>query len=83
MQRSIPFLAALGAAVVASACAIPTDPSPERRLDPRRDPGLGHVHAVDLDSADGLIYVATHFGVFRLGPQGPERTARWPARGGR
>ncbi|MHA6631425.1 F510_1955 family glycosylhydrolase [Pseudonocardia sichuanensis] len=39
------------------------------------DPGFGHVHGIDLNPADGLIYVAGHNGVFRLGPEGPHRIA--------
>jgi photosystem II stability/assembly factor-like uncharacterized protein len=42
---------------------------------PPPPPGLGHVDAVDLNPADGLIYAATHFGVFRLRPQQPEQIA--------
>lgn len=39
------------------------------------DPGFGHVHGIDLNPADGLIYVATHTGVFRLSAEGPQRVA--------
>jgi hypothetical protein len=65
VPRSALFLAALGAVAIASACAIPADPPPDRRSDPSSGPGLGHVHGVDLNPADGLVYAATHFGVFR------------------
>lgn len=30
------------------------------------DPGLGHVHGVGLNPADGHVYAATHFGVFGI-----------------
>lgn len=41
------------------------------------DPGIGfgHVHGVDVNPADGLVYAATHHGVFRLGADGPTRIA--------
>ena len=39
------------------------------------DPGFGHVHGLGLNPADGLVYAATHFGVFRLDPSGAERVA--------
>jgi hypothetical protein len=31
---------------------------------------FGHVHAVDLNPADGSVFAATHHGVFRLAPEG-------------
>ena len=39
------------------------------------DPGFGHVHGLGLNPGDGLVYAATHHGVFRLTPGGPERVA--------
>lgn len=40
---------------------------------------LGHVHGLGTDPADGVLYAATHFGVFRLDQDGSaERVAdRW------
>ena len=42
---------------------------------------LGHVHGLGTDPADGVLYAATHFGVFNLGRNGAgpaERVAdRW------
>ncbi len=40
---------------------------------------LGHVHGLGVDPADGTLYVASHFGVFRVAEDGtPERVAeRW------
>ena len=40
---------------------------------------LGHVHGLGVDPADGTLYVASHFGVFRVKETGePERVAdRW------
>jgi hypothetical protein len=35
------------------------------------DPGMQHVHGLGINPADGLLYVATHTGLFRLGPDGP------------
>jgi hypothetical protein len=32
------------------------------------DPGVAHVHGLGVDPADGSLYVATHYGTFRLGP---------------
>ncbi|MFP5326463.1 MAG: F510_1955 family glycosylhydrolase [Acidimicrobiia bacterium] len=34
------------------------------------DPGVLHVHALGVNPADGLLYVATHTGLFRLGEEG-------------
>ncbi|MFD8564991.1 F510_1955 family glycosylhydrolase [Streptosporangium canum] len=30
------------------------------------DPGIGHVHGLGIDPADGALYVAGHFGLFRV-----------------
>lgn len=43
----------------------PSGPAPELEL------GLEHVHGLGVDPADGVLYAATHFGVFRL-PEGQE-----------
>lgn len=43
------------------------------------DPGFGHVHGLGLDPADGAIYAATHYGVWRLPAPGgtdPSQPAR-------
>jgi hypothetical protein len=34
---------------------------------PDEDPGLVHVHGLGINPADGDVYVATHFGLWRLG----------------
>ena len=40
------------------------------------DPGVAHVHGLGVDPADGVLYAATHFGLFRLPAQGePVRVA--------
>ncbi|WP_431896396.1 F510_1955 family glycosylhydrolase [Nonomuraea sp. bgisy101] len=31
-----------------------------------QDPGIGHVHGVGVDPADGAIYIAGHYGLFRV-----------------
>lgn len=59
------------AALVLVGCA--AEPSPDGA--PAVDIGFGHVHGVDLNPADGMLYAATHTGVFRLDPAGPERIA--------
>lgn len=42
------------------------------------DSVLGHVHGVGVDPADGTLYVASHFGVFRVTDGEPKRVAdRW------
>lgn len=41
----------------------------------------GHVHGIGVDPADGVVYLATHKGVYRLpaGGGAPERVGRLPA----
>ena len=73
-MRTIRILLAVTTAVAIGACS-----GPERSTVPDQpavaDPGFGHVHGLDLNPADGLIYAATHTGVFRLGSDGPRRIA--------
>lgn len=73
MRRLLPSLAAVAAAVTLAACSGGAEPGPS--TDASFEPGFGHVHGVDLNPADGMIYAATHYGVFRLGPEGPQRIA--------
>ncbi|TQM09859.1 F510_1955 family glycosylhydrolase [Pseudonocardia kunmingensis] len=76
-MRIVRILLPLVAAAAVAGCAAP-GPSPgtgAARADAGSDPGFGHVHGIDLNPADGLIYVAAHNGVFRLGPDGPRRIA--------
>jgi photosystem II stability/assembly factor-like uncharacterized protein len=34
------------------------------------DHGMEHIHALDVDPADGALYAASHYGVFRIQPDG-------------
>jgi len=67
--------AALTAAglLLVSACGGPDEASAPNGGD---DPGVAHVHGLGVDPADGTLYAATHFGVFRIPEQGePTRIA--------
>lgn len=33
------------------------------------DPGVGHIHGVGVDPADGAVYIAAHYGLFKVGSQ--------------
>ncbi|MGQ0618108.1 MAG: F510_1955 family glycosylhydrolase [Acidimicrobiia bacterium] len=35
------------------------------------DPGVAHVHGLGVNPADGALFVATHYGMFRIAPDGP------------
>ena len=37
---------------------------------PWPDPGLEHVHGLGVDPADGVLYAATHFGLWRIPAEG-------------
>ena len=56
-------------------------PDAERSERATGSESLGHVHGLGTDPADGNVYAATHFGVFKLGKDGTgpaERVAdRW------
>lgn len=39
------------------------------------DPGLVHIHGLGVNPADGLLYVATHTGLFRVGDDAARRVS--------
>jgi photosystem II stability/assembly factor-like uncharacterized protein len=50
--------------------------SPEPGAPAAGDPGFGHVHGLGVNPADGVLYAATHYGVWRLPANGrPIRVA--------
>lgn len=80
MFRRITATAALVAlTLTAAGCASNGSPVPEGLSDEAAQTALGHVHGVGVDPGDGTLYVASHFGVFRVSEEGtPERVAdRW------
>jgi len=74
MFRRTRLVILTGLLVTASACTTGPQTGPDP---PPGGPeiGFGNVHGVDLNPADGLVYAATHYGVFRLAPDGPQRVA--------
>lgn len=36
----------------------------------QEDPGLAHVHGLGIDPSDGMLYAATHYGLFRIPASG-------------
>jgi hypothetical protein len=72
-MRRRPF-AAVAAALVVAGCGEATEPP--STVTPG-DPGVIHVHALGRNPADGALFIATHTGLFRLGPrdESPERVA--------
>jgi hypothetical protein len=73
-MRARTALAAVAAALVVTGCSAGTDrgaASGQRpALDPAADPGVAHVHGLGVDPADGVLYAATHFGLFALPEDG-------------
>ncbi|WP_395110192.1 F510_1955 family glycosylhydrolase [Actinomadura sp. SCN-SB] len=49
-------------AIALTACG--GDPPP--RTPGAADPGTGHVHGVGVDPSDGAVYIAAHYGVFKI-----------------
>lgn len=45
----------------------PDDPGPGDLV---ADPGVSHVHGLGINPADGALFVATHFGMFRIADEG-------------
>lgn len=56
------LLAATGAVILLNG----SDTHAEGLEPVRPDPGLSHVHALDINPGDGHLYAATHHGVFRI-----------------
>ncbi|MFJ8819656.1 F510_1955 family glycosylhydrolase [Amycolatopsis thermoflava] len=60
------------AVLMASACAAPS--TGVRDGTPPSGTTLAHVHGLGVDPADGMLYAASHYGLFKLPPGGaPER----------
>jgi len=75
-----PFLWTLLLAAALLALAACTSAEEDPANGPVDDPHLiGHVHGLGSDPADGTLYAAGHYGVFRIDPNGsPTRIAdRW------
>lgn len=70
---------AAGAVLLLSGCGASDSPTPPGSPNAAEETALGHVHGLGVDPADGTLYVASHFGVFRVADGGtPERVAdRW------
>lgn len=67
-------------ALLSTACAADQESNPPARNDrPADDSSVGHIHGLGIDPADDSLYVATHFGLFRVPETGkPTRVAdRW------
>lgn len=79
-RRTTATVLAVGAAaLVLTGCGTDDSPTPPGAPNAAEDTALGHVHGLGVDPGDGTVYVASHFGVFRVGEDGtPERVAdRW------
>lgn len=71
--------AAAGVALLLTGCGASDSPAPPGAPNAAEDTALGHVHGLGVDPGDGTLYVASHFGVFRITDDGTrERVAdRW------
>ncbi|MFI6291976.1 F510_1955 family glycosylhydrolase [Nonomuraea sp. NPDC050790] len=70
MRRTLVYLV-----LAVTACA-PQEPTAARDPAAAPDPGIGHVHGVGVDPADGAVYLAAHYGLFRVtGERGAVRVA--------
>lgn len=73
MPSRTALTSAVAALVLAlTGCSTGTDaPAAPGRAAGPDDPGVAHVHGLGVDPADGVLYAATHFGLFAL-PEGGE-----------
>lgn len=73
-MRARTALAAAAAALALAGCSAGTDEpaasGPRPTLDRADDPGVAHVHGLGVDPADGVLYAATHFGLFAVPENG-------------
>lgn len=68
-MRLPPAVALALASLVLSGCAsggVSSEPAPGLSVGQDADPGVAHVHGLGVDPADGVLYAATHYGLFRL-----------------
>ncbi|MCZ7415714.1 MULTISPECIES: F510_1955 family glycosylhydrolase [unclassified Streptomyces] len=65
-RRLAAAAAAVAAALTLAACGAGGSNASDGHGGPDGDPGTGHLHGLGLDPADGTVYAAGHFGVFRL-----------------
>ena len=72
-------IAALTTLTALSGCGGSDSPAPTGAPNAAEEAELGHVHGLGVDPGDGTLYVASHFGVFRIADDGArERVAdRW------
>lgn len=70
MHVRIPAAVLIAAAALAGCSGVDTNGG-EQALDSAADPGVAHVHGLGVDPADGVLYAATHFGLFALPEEGP------------
>jgi hypothetical protein len=72
-MRPLTSAALLGGALLLLGGCGTDDPSSETSQPSApaiEDPGLEHVHGLGVDPADGQLYAASHYGVFRIGSDG-------------
>ena len=78
-RRLLAFVALLTTLVVTGGCAAGPDPAAGTSItvDPGHPAAGGlpspHVHGVAVNPADDLVYLASHDGLFRYDPTGPQR----------
>ena len=67
LRRCAVLAATASLALGLTACRGPADrPAPQSQA----DIGFEHVHGLGVDPADGMLYAATHFGLFRVPEEG-------------
>ncbi|MGM1060877.1 F510_1955 family glycosylhydrolase [Saccharothrix sp. Mg75] len=71
MRRGIQVFACLALAALATACSQASPEQPGTGTSGAAAPGLAHVHGLGVDPADGMLYAASHYGLFTV-PEGAE-----------
>lgn len=65
MSESHPLLRVATAAVMLLAAAACGQSQPPATAN-GQDPGIGHIHGIGIDPADGVMYLAGHYGLFKV-----------------
>lgn len=78
-SATIAAVAAGTGLILLAGCGASDSPAPPEAPNAAEENALGHVHGLGVDPGDGTLYVASHFGVFRVAQDGTrERVAdRW------
>jgi len=76
-RAAVPAIAAGAALLLLAGCGSSDSPTPPGAPNAAAETALGHVHGLGVDPGDGTLYVASHFGVFRVADESTDGAETW------